>query len=184
MRFIVIACALVLACTPARNLAPSTSASAVASQTTAPESTPLVFIPTPDAKPIDGGCAQTPILQGGLPSSLVAATGNNAPNTPYVIAHPATAAGFVFGYPLHMPNSGLTYANKILWVVGTPRLQTDLVVDGHPVGSTTPTVHYVQPANSGPGEIYPSAIDVPAPGCWQFTLRWAAQQTEIELNYR
>jgi hypothetical protein len=82
-----------------------------------------------------------------------------------------------------MPSSGITYSNKILWVVGTTRTG-DLVIDGHPLGALTPTVHVTLTPNSFPGEIYPSGIDVPAPGCWQFTLRWADQVAEIELEYR
>jgi hypothetical protein len=148
-----------------------------------PTSTPRTFVAGSDAKPMSGGCGQTAILQGGVPQSLVEATGNNPPGGPYAIAHPAMAAGFIFGYPLHMPGSGITYSNKILWVVATPRTG-DLVVDGHPMGASAPTVHYAQAPNSFPGEIYPSGIDVPIAGCWQFTLRWAGQTADIELEYR
>jgi len=144
--------------------------------------TPRVFVPTSAAQVIPGGCGQTVVLKGGIPQSLVDATGNNSPGGPYAIAHPATAAGFLFGYPLHTPEGG-AYSNRILWVVGTVRTG-DLVIDGRPLGKSAPTVHYSLPAGSSPGEIYPSGIDVPEAGCWQFTLRWAGQVADIELEYR
>lgn len=148
-----------------------------------PQSTPRTFVPTADAKTLAGGCGQTAVVEGGMPPALIDAAGNNAPRTPYAIAHPPTVAAFLFGYPPHAPGSGIAYGNKILWVVGTMRTG-DLVIDGHPLGASTPTVHMVQTPNSGPGEIYPSGLDVPSPGCWQFTVGWAGQSAEIELEYR
>ena len=168
------------ACTAATPLPPT------ASPALRPENTvqPALFSPTVAAKPTDGGCGSTTVLTGGVPDALVRSTGNNAPSgVPYAVAHPATAAGFIFGYPLHMPNADIGYSNKILWVVGVPRTG-DLVIDGVPFGKTAPSVHYSFPANSSPGEIYPSGVDVPEPGCWAFTLRFAGQTAQIELAYR
>jgi hypothetical protein len=145
-----------------------------------PKSTPRVFATDGNATPTAGGCGQTVVVEGGLSRSLIDATGNNAPRTPYAIAHPPTAAAFLFGYPL---TSGPSAQNKILWVVGTQRTG-DLVVDGHPLGARTSAVHTTHAPNSMPGEIYPSGIDVPTSGCWQFTLRWADQVAQIELEYR
>lgn len=45
-------------------------------------------------------------------------------------------------------------------------------------------VHYSFPADSAPGEIYPSVVDVPEAGCWDFTLRFSGQTARIELAYR
>jgi hypothetical protein len=144
----------------------------------------VVFTPTADAKQFEGGCGSTTVMSGGVSDTLRKWAGYNAPSgVPYAIAHPATAAGFIFGYPLHTPSAGIGYTNKILWVVGTPRTG-ELVVEGAPLGKTAPTVRYSFPANSGPGEIYPSGVDVPEPGCWSFTLRWAGQTAAIELLYR
>jgi hypothetical protein len=145
---------------------------------------PVVFAPTAAATPTDGGCGSTTVLVGGVPDALKRSTGDNAPSgVPYAIARPAIAAGFIFGYPLHMPSAGIGYSNKILWVVGIRRTG-DLVIDGVPVGKTAPAVHYSFPANSSPGEIYPSGVDVPEAGCWAFTLRFAGQTAQIELAYR
>jgi hypothetical protein len=122
-------------------------------------------------------------MQGPVPAWLDQAAAHNVPSgLPYAIAVPAVAAGFIFGYPLragHPQNP----ANKVLWVVRTPRQGSTLEIDGHPLGQQQPTVHESMPANSGPGEIYPDGIDVPSAGCWQFTLRWATGSAEIDLEY-
>jgi len=165
----------------------ATSLPATASPTTKPEGAAdaaTVFAPTAAAKQTEGGCGRTAVFMGGIPDALTRATGDNAPSgLPYAVAHPGTAAGFIFGYPLHAPSAGIGYANKILWVVGAPRTG-DLVIDGVPLGKSGPAVHYSFPANSGPGEIYPSVVDVPEAGCWAFTLRFAGRTTEVELAYR
>jgi len=41
-----------------------------------------------------------------------------------------------------------------------------------------------QPANSGPGEIYPSIVDVPQPGCWRFDLSWSGHRATVYLEYQ
>jgi hypothetical protein len=124
------------------------------------------------------------VYNGGAPAWLVAAAGGaNAPTwVPYVMAHPALAGGFLFGHPLragHPDNP----ANKIMWAVRTPRQAAPLVLDAHPLGAPSPHVHYNQEANSSPGEIYPSIIDVPSPGCWVFSLSWATGSATVELDY-
>jgi hypothetical protein len=145
---------------------------------------PALFAPTTSARTTDGGCGSTTVLIGGVPDTLIRSTGDNAPSgVPYAVARPATAAGFLFGYPLHVPSAGIGYSNKILWVVGVQRTG-DLVIDGVPLGKNAPTVHYSFPANSSPGEIYPSGVDVPEAGCWTFTLRFAGQTAQIDLAYR
>lgn len=137
----------------------------------------------PDARPTAGGCGQTQAYQGPVPAWLDLATGHNVPRgLPYVIGIPDAAAGFIFGYPLragHPQNP----SNKILWAVRTPRQGSTLEIEGHPLGAQQPTVHESQPANSGPGEIYPDGVDVPSPGCWHFTLRWATGHADVDLNY-
>jgi len=131
---------------------------------------------------VAGGCGSTAIVRGSVPKWLDDAGAHNNPTgLPYVIAHPALAAGFLFTNPLragHPENP----ANKILWVVRTPR-NGSLTIDGHPLGAATPATHEILPDNSSPGEIYPSFVDVPTGGCWQFDLRWAASQAQVELSY-
>src|SRR5438094_16776 len=91
---------------------------------------------------------------------------------PQSLAPPVTASGFMCGCPLHGPTAGSGSSNNTLWVVRAP------------LGKTGPVVHYSFPANSRPGEIYPSGVDVPEAACWAFTLRFAGQTAQIELAYR
>ncbi len=136
----------------------------------------------PNAQPASGGCGRTPAHVGAVPTWLDEAAGHNVPALPYVIAVPDTAAGFLFTRPLRAGRPENPY-NKVLWVVRTPRLGSTLQVDGHPLDAAEPAVHGSQPANSGPGQIYPDGVDVPAPGCWRFTLQWATGRAEVDLDY-
>jgi hypothetical protein len=136
------------------------------------------------APAVDANCGATAVVQGDIPDTLVTWAGHNAPTgLPYAVARPAIAAAFLFGYPLHVRAAGASATNKILWVVGTARTG-DLAIEGTPLGRSAPVVRYSFPPNSGPGEIYPSGVDVPEPGCWSFTLRWAGQTASIDLLYR
>lgn len=124
------------------------------------------------------------MVRGGVPAWVdVAGAQNNPDGLPYVVAIPPSAAGFIFGYPLRAghPQSP---TNKILWVVGLPRNGSPLEVSGRPLNATTPSIHQTQLADSGPGEIYPSIIDVPKPGCWRFDLSWAGNHTAVDLEYQ
>jgi hypothetical protein len=129
------------------------------------------FSPAKGAEVVPGGCNDTTIYRGPIPAALDAAAGHNSPQLPYVIADPPVAAGFMFSYPLKAGSTS-SISNKILWVV-TARKGSDFSIDGHPRGASEPVIHYSRPADSGPGEIYPDGEDVPTPGCWDFTLRWA-----------
>jgi len=138
----------------------------------------------PAASPVAGTrvCGSTTVVQGSIPKWLDDAGGHNNPiGLPYVVAHPELAAGFLFVQLLRVGHPE-NPANKILWVVRTPRTGP-LTIDGHPLGAASPTVHEILPANSGPGEIYPSFIDAPTVGCWQFDLQWANSHAQVELNY-
>lgn len=145
----------------------------------------LVDVPaSPTAHAVSGGCGSTTVYQGSPPAWLVdAAGGGNAPNTlPYFSSSSAMIGGFLFGYPLRagQPNNP---TNKILWAVATARNGSPLHVEGHPEGTTTPAVTYSFPDDSSPGEIYPSIVTVPSPGCWAFTLSWGAQQAQVQLAF-
>ena len=89
---------------------------------------------------------------------------------------------FLFGHPLRAGEPE-NPANKILWVVKQPRDGADLDLTGHPLGATTPTVSQHEAADSSPGAIYPSIVNVPSAGCWQFTLSWNGNTDTIELPY-
>ena len=102
---------------------------------------------------------------------------------PYVLAVPQTAAGFIFGYPLRAGHP-VNPSNKILWVVDSPRSGSLLQITGQLSDANEPSVHESVPANSGPGEIYPSIVDVPQPGCWRFDLSWSSQHAAVYLVYQ
>ncbi len=132
---------------------------------------------------VEGGCGSTPLLSGGIPAWLDEAGAHNNPTVvPYVLASPTRAAGFIFGNPLSA-SPRQDPSNKILWVVGLPRNGSSLEITGHPLNALAPLVHVTQAANSSPGEIYPTIVDVPKPGCWHFDLAWAGNKTSVDLMY-
>jgi hypothetical protein len=100
----------------------------------------------------------------------------------YVVGTGDTVMGYLWADPLRAghPDSP---SNKILWFVRSPRQGHDLTVRAHPRGAEQPVVSYAFPANSGPGEIYPSAIDVPQPGCWTLDLSWGRHRDRVDLRY-
>jgi hypothetical protein len=74
-------------------------------------------------------------------------------------------------------------ANKILWLVRLPRGGSDLTVKAHPWDAAAPVVTAQEPANAGPGEIYPSIVDMPGAGCWHLDLSWNGHADAIDLRY-
>ena len=148
--------------------------------------TPLAISKSPVSSPseVPGGCGATPAYDGGQPAWLVESGAHNNPNgVPYVLAIPQTAAGFIFGYPLRAGHP-TSPSNKILWVVRLPRNGSSLSLTGSLSGSDKPAFSRSFAANSGPGEIYPSIVDVPEPGCWRIDLAWSGNKTTAYLEYR
>jgi hypothetical protein len=136
------------------------------------------------APPVPASCTSTVTGKGGTPPVWVESAGghNNPTGLPFIVDNSNTVAGFIFGYPLragHPENP----ANKILWVVRLPRGGSDLRISAHPLGAATPMVTVVQAADSGPGEIYPSIVDVPTAGCWVLDLAWGPHRAALALPY-
>jgi hypothetical protein len=128
-------------------------------------------------------CGSTQILNGPAPAWIGRATDSNTPGSqPFAVSDQGNAAGFLFGYPLTSPGRP-NMSNKILWVVRTPRDGQPLTITARQVGASRPVVRVQLPADYGPGEIYPSVIDVPAPGCWHFTLQWRHASATVDLQY-
>jgi len=183
---VVVACAvLVTACTaghprpvaagagtPAQSTAQVNGRSA---QTGVPAGPP----PVRGAAYVSGGCGVSPLLLGAAPGWASSA---NPPPIRYVLAERGQVAGFMFGYPL-MAGNPQPYSDKVLWVVDSPRDGMPLRLAGHRLGAAGPVVSSSWPADSAPGEIYPSEIDVPSPGCWQFTLSWNGHTDTVDLWY-
>ena len=105
------------------------------------------------------------------PSDLVQATSDEGNAVAFLFAHPLRA-----GEPENP-------ANKILWVMKEPRGVSDLVITAHPLDAAAPSVHQSEAADSSPGEIYPSIVNVPSAGCWRFTLEWNGNRDSIDLPY-
>jgi hypothetical protein len=128
-------------------------------------------------------CGSTQLLQGPTPAWIGHATDANTPRSyPFAVSDQGNAAAFLFGYPLTAP-SRADMTNKILWVVRTPNGGQPLTITARHVSASQPVVRVQLPADSGPGEIYPSIIDVPTPGCWQFTLQWPHASATVDLQY-
>ena len=112
---------------------------------------------------VAAGCGATAIHRGTPPdwTAPAWAASSGAPTgLPYAVAEQGDAIAFIFGYPLRAGNP-TNPNNKILWVVRSPRDGSDLVIRARPLHATTPIITVRQAANSGPGEIYPSDVNVP-----------------------
>ena len=130
------------------------------------------------ARSVAGGCGSTALYEGASESWATAGPRDLVQAT----SHDGNAVAFLFAEPLRAGDPE-NPANKILWVVKQPRGTSDLVISGHPVDADAPTVSQSEPPDSSPGEIYPSIVNVPSSGCWQFTLEWNGNTDTIELPY-
>ena len=145
--------------------------------------TPATPAAVASAKPVAGSCLGTAISQGVTPAWVDAAGAHaNPTGLPFAIDRSQTVAGFLRAYPFRAGHPG-SPANKVLFVVRLPRGGFDLTITAHPAGAATPVVKVTQPADSGPGEIYPSIIDVPTAGCWVLDLAWSSHRATLELPY-
>lgn len=80
------------------------------------------------------------------------------------------------------PHATTGVSNKILWTSRVPRNGATLVIHGtrrsDRLSATTS-----QPADTVPGEIYPSIVDLPGTGCWQVDLAWSPNKGRLYLYY-
>jgi hypothetical protein len=132
-----------------------------------------------NAKARSHACTADPLRRGDPPAWTQSA--NPPTGLPFVVASQDNVAGFVFGNPL-TADTRRELSNKVLWVVRTPRAGEALKITANPVGADGPAVRVSVPAASGPGEIYPSIVNVPTPGCWHFTLRWHNASASLTLR--
>jgi hypothetical protein len=95
---------------------------------------------------------------------------------PYVLGTKKQVVGVVFGYPLRSP-ARPDRANKILWVSRTTTQGDPLKIRARLTGSTRVASRQV---DGGPG---PSIIDMPAAGCWVFTLSWSGRTDTVAVPY-
>ena len=138
---------------------------------------------TPSITALAGGCGGMPLRRGAPPAWNPRPAGftKEPPDLPYVLGRRDTVMGYVFNAPLVAPTRA--GKNKILWYVRQPRHGSPLRIAGHPAGADHPEVTRQFPADSSPGEIYPSGVEVPHPGCWVFTLTWDGHEDDVVLRF-
>jgi hypothetical protein len=129
---------------------------------------------------VPGGCSQTGLRHGLPPRWAMAAfaDSSSAIGTFAIGVHRKALAYFARLRAGHPTNP----ANKILWIVHPPR-GSELVIRVHPLGAAHPLITVRRPADSSPGPIFPSYVDVPRAGCWDITLRWSGGIDSFDLAY-
>jgi hypothetical protein len=144
----------------------------------APPPTPSAPAVAPARSAVGGACGDTPVWTGGLPDWTANA---GVPNgSRFVVSHEENLVGVLFAFPLLAQSPPEGPNNKILWIARESR-------EGRPLRLALrhdqSTVESEEPANSGPGEIYPSIVDVTGSGCWAVTAEWAGHRASLELLY-
>lgn len=132
------------------------------------------------------GCGVTTITHGTVPAWTAPAfadSNSRTPPWPHAVSARGNVVAVVFGYPLRA-GQPTNPANKVLWIMRLPRHGSELTIKARPLHANAPLVTIVEPADSSPGEIYPSYVNVPSAGCWQLSLRWAGHADSIDLPFR
>jgi hypothetical protein len=131
---------------------------------------------------VPGGCGTTPLRRGPPPSWAAPAfvDSRGSKTARYALASRGTAMAYVGRLRAGHPTNP---ANKVLWIVHPPRGRSDLVIRARPLRASAPLVTIRRRPDSGPGPIYPSYVNVPSPGCWHLTLRWAGNVDTLDLAY-
>ncbi|HEY1509387.1 MAG TPA: hypothetical protein VGF93_10320 [Solirubrobacteraceae bacterium] len=127
-------------------------------------------------------CVPAPIHHGAPPSWSAAAWSSSSPGfrVPYALASGDTAGAFFFADPIHAGHPE-NPSNKVLWIVGSRRDGQPLRIVARRTGSSQ-AVRMQFPADSSPGEIYPSGVDLPTAGCWKLSLAWGAHRASIDVE--
>ncbi len=135
--------------------------------------------------PAGARCVPGPIHAGKPPGWTAAAWSDSSPGLtiPYALASEDAAAAFFFAHPLragHPTNP----ANKVLWIVRFPRDGYPLTITARLGSDPSRIVRISRAADSSPGEIYPSYVDLPEGGCWKLALAWGAHRATIDVEVR
>ncbi|MET8155725.1 hypothetical protein ABZT47_05085 [Sphaerisporangium sp. NPDC005289] len=136
------------------------------------------------AAPADGACQDRAAgSSAGTRAPVPSWASVNAPGgLPVRMGVRGDALGYLFADPLRAGRP-TDPANKILWYVRQPRDGHPLEITARPKGARAPVVRVSVPADSGPGEIYPSIVEVPSAGCWALDLSWGSNHDSLELTY-
>jgi hypothetical protein len=131
---------------------------------------------------VAAACAPAPIHHGAPPSWSAAAWSDSSAGfkLPYSLASGNSAAAFFW---VHLRAGDPTNpANKVLWVMRYPRHGSPLRIVARYGPSPALLARSSWPADSSPGEIYPSYLNLPKPGCWQLTLHWSSHTAHLALT--
>lgn len=134
---------------------------------------------------VAAGCGATRVARGSVPGWTAPAFRDSSsliPPWPHAVSARGNVVAILFGYPLRAGHP-TNRANKILWIMRLPRHGSPLTIEARPLHAAAPVVRSSAPADSSPGEIYPSYVNVPSAGCWQLSLRWAGHTDSIDLPY-
>jgi hypothetical protein len=144
--------------------------------------TSIAAAPTRAADGVAAPACSSVVDMGVLPVWARGGFSEARPRAPHVVGRSGAIMAIVFGNPLRSPPAH-NRNNKILWVAHTPPLRSStLYVRGQRMSGRTPIGAPVsRRVARGPG---PSIIDVPAPGCWRFTLTWYGHTDTLDLRYR
>ena len=138
---------------------------------------------TAAAKPTAAGGCTSAAVYGSLPSW--ARSGFSPPSVamPYVLGARGDIVAVLWARhdPLVTP-APPNRNNKILWVskLPVPVGSTLQITARQLIGGTAVGAAQLRTVTGGPG---PSIIDMPAAGCWQFTLRWSGHTDTVDLPY-
>jgi hypothetical protein len=123
---------------------------------------------------------QSVVNTGVLPVWARGGFSDPKPRIPHVLGRSGRIVAILFAYPLLSPPPR-DHNNKILWVArktngSALRIRAQLMAGSGRVGAPVSRT-----ITGGPG---PSIVNLPAPGCWRLSLRWAGQTDSLDLRYR
>jgi hypothetical protein len=121
------------------------------------------------------------VWRGVLPVWARRGFSNPKPRMPHVLSAAGKLTAILWADPLLSPQPK-DHSNKILWVsrVKTGPYSDLLISAQRMIGSTKVGSPVGRRLRGGPG---PSIINMPAAGCWRFSLRWAGQLDTLDLTY-
>lgn len=135
------------------------------------------------SRPAAASSCASAVVYGSLPTWARAGFSPPSMAMPHVLGSRGDIVAVLWAqhHPLVTPTPP-NRANKILWVSKLPlAVGSSLEITARQLSGGT-AVGAVQRRTvlGGPG---PSEIDMPAAGCWQFTLRWSGHVDTVNLPY-
>jgi hypothetical protein len=120
------------------------------------------------------------VVNGVLPVWARDGFSDPKPRMAHVLGRSGSIVAILWADPLLSPRP-VDHNNKILWVARTSAAYGDMYIRAQRMRGTaligTPVARRVQ---GGPG---PSIINMPAAGCWRFTLTWKHGKDTLDLAY-